>query len=371
MSPSPCEAPAGKPMNMRTLRFLLASAVMLAPVPASAWGSEGHEVVALIARPELTPPVRAKVDAILASDPDTLTAPDMASRATWADAWRGAGHRETASWHFVDTELDGPDQDAACFGHPPALVPASAGPAQDCVVDKVREFSTELAAPTTTPAERVLALKYLLHFVGDLHQPLHASDNHDRGGNCVQITLGGTRTVNLHSYWDTVVVGELGGDAPALAASLRARITPAQSAAWRGGDAGTWAQEAFQVARSTVYRVGSAPGCNRDAAPIALPPGYDAAARVAAALQLQRAGVRLAAVLNRALSNVAVARPSAIGPASIPSVPVATNAVRTAGERSPASLACSAEADRQGLHGKVRQQFRRGCIRQHASSGKN
>ena len=61
-------------------------------------------------------------------------------------------------------------------------------------MDKVREFAAELAAPTTAQAERLLALKYLLHFVGDQHQPLHASDNHDRGGNCVLLALGGART---------------------------------------------------------------------------------------------------------------------------------------------------------------------------------
>ena len=161
---------------MRIVSTSLSLAVMLAPSPASAWGYEGHEIVATIARAELTPSVRAKVDAILATDPDTLTKPDMASRATWADAWRSAGHRETAQWHFVDTELGSPDLKAACFGYPAASDPASAGPATDCAVDKIREFTAELASPTTAPAERLLALKYLLHFVGDAHQPLHASD---------------------------------------------------------------------------------------------------------------------------------------------------------------------------------------------------
>ena len=168
---------------MRTAITAAIIALLLAPSPAFAWGYEGHEIIATIARAELTPAVRAKVDAILAGDPDTLTGPDMVSRATWADAWRSAGHRETAQWHFVDTELDGPDLKAACFGYPAARNPASAGPATDCVVDKIREFTSELASPTTVPAERLLALKYLLHFVGDVHQPLHASDNHDRGGN--------------------------------------------------------------------------------------------------------------------------------------------------------------------------------------------
>jgi hypothetical protein len=201
-------------MKMSRYSTMVALAVAISlPAPCLAWGAEGHAVVAAIARSRLTPATRAKVDAILAQDTDTLTAPDMLARSTWADAWRGAGHRETAEWHFVDVELDHPDLDAACYGHPASAVPASAGPAKDCIIDKVAEFATELGAANTTPAERVLALKYVLHFVGDMHQPLHAADNHDRGGNCVRVALGGQRTVNLHSYWDTVVVGELGEDA--------------------------------------------------------------------------------------------------------------------------------------------------------------
>lgn len=77
------------------MRFasVFASLLLAWPASALAWGNEGHEVIALIARGYLTP-AKAKVDALLAADHDTLTAPDMASRATWADAWRGAGHKK-------------------------------------------------------------------------------------------------------------------------------------------------------------------------------------------------------------------------------------------------------------------------------------
>ncbi len=295
---------------VRTLRLLggLASgaACGIAPDPAFAWGPEGHEVVALIARDDLTPATRAKVDAILARDPDPLTAPDMIARANWADAWRDVGrHRETASWHFVDIELDHPDLGAACHDDPAGSGPASAGPADDCVVDKVDAFETELADPATAPAERLLALKYLLHFVGDLHQPLHASDNHDRGGNCVRIALGEAGTSNLHRYWDTTVIEEQDPDARHFADTLRARITARDRADWERGRPRDWAMQAFAVARAAAYTIGSAPGCGPQAAPITLPAGYDAAARAAADLQLERAGVRLALVLNRDLGRIA------------------------------------------------------------------
>jgi len=287
---------------------LLTAAVSLlalgAPRAALAWGYEGHEIIAEIARAYMTPAARAKVDALLQSDTgNSLTKLDMASEATWADAWRGAGHRETANWHFVDLELDRPDMKSACYGFPPGGTPASTGPANDCITDKLTEFEGELANPATTPDERLLALKYVLHFVGDIHQPLHASDNHDHGGNCVTLALGGPRTVNLHSVWDTGVLAPLGQDPVMAAETLAATITPEEVKAWSTGAPRDWAQESYQVARASVYIIGSQPGCDNGSAPISLPAGYlDMSAKVAS-LQLQKAGVRLAMVLNAAFKS--------------------------------------------------------------------
>jgi hypothetical protein len=270
------------------------------PTGAFAWGFEGHEIVAAIARGYLTPEVRAKVDQMLAADQDTLTLHDMLNESTWADRYR-SGHPETGDWHFVDIELDHPDLQSACFEFPAAGPVASQGPAHDCIVNKVSEFTKELADPATSAAERLLALKFVLHFVGDMHQPLHDVDNHDKGGNCVLLSLGGPRAVNLHSYWDTVVVQGLGDDPQAVAEMLTHRITPDNKAAWDKGNPAAWAQEGFDIARTQIYTVGSKPGCTPDPSPVSLPPGYDAAARETVSAQLEKAGVRLAAVLNRAL----------------------------------------------------------------------
>jgi hypothetical protein len=286
----------------RGLALVAAMSALSFPAAAFAWGYEGHEVVAAIARGYLTPEVRARVDQMLAADRDMLTAHDMLDEATWADSYRRE-HRETSGWHFVDIELDHPDMKAACFGFPASGPVASQGPARDCIVDKLAEFSQELAGPATPAAERLLALKFVLHFAGDIHQPLHDSDNHDKGGNCVLLNLGGPRQVNLHSYWDTVVVRELGDDAQTVAASLASRITPADRAAWEKGDPKSWATEGFDIARTKIYTVGSKPGCAADSSPVSLPGGYDQAAREVVTLQLQKAGVRLAMVLNRALGS--------------------------------------------------------------------
>jgi len=273
--------------------------LLAAPTGAMAWGRTGHAVVAEIARGYLTPKAAAAVDALLASDTDTLTPADFGARASWADAYR-RDHKETTEWHFVDTELDHPDLSAACYGFPAVAALASQGPAQDCVVNKINQFSAELASPATSPAERLLAFKFLIHFVGDLHQPLHAADHEDRGGNCVPLALGGPRTVNLHSYWDTVAVEAIDTDPVRLAAALKPTITPAQKSRWERGDAAAWALEAFDVARAKVYTIGSKPGCASDTAALALPDGYETQAKEAVALQMERAGVRLALLLNRA-----------------------------------------------------------------------
>jgi hypothetical protein len=271
------------------------------PSGAFAWGFEGHEIVAAIARNYLTPQVREKVDQMLAADQDMLTPHDMLAEATWADRYR-SGHPETGDWHFVDIELEHPDLQSACFGFP-AANPASQGPAHDCIVNKVSEFTKELADRATPATERLLALKFLLHFLGDMHQPLHVSDNHDKGGNCVLVSLGGPRAVNLHGYWDTGVIQGLGEDPQAAAAALVARITPENKAAWEKGDPQAWALEGFEIAKNVVYTIGSKPGCTRDSSPLSLPPGYDQTARDTAAVQLEKAGVRLAAVLNGALGS--------------------------------------------------------------------
>jgi len=268
---------------------------------ARAWGDMGHEIIALIAYRHLVPPARAALDALLASDRDTLTAGDFAARATWADKHRDA-HRETAAWHFVDIEIDQPDLERACFGFPtlPAGQWASLGPAQDCVVNKIVEFAAELKSPSTPAAERILALKFLIHFMGDLHQPLHAADHHDRGGNCISLSPPFEAQNNLHAYWDVSVVNALGHSAAQIADELDARLSAADIKAWTQGSPQTWAMDTFEIGRRDTYALPAMPTCQSGGS-VALTPAYRAQAEKDAAVQLEKAAVRLAAVLNEAL----------------------------------------------------------------------
>jgi hypothetical protein len=244
---------------------------------------------------------------MLAADPDNLTAHDIASEATWADRYRDSDrngsrqhYAQTRDWHFVNVELDDPNLDTACFGHPPlpAATVASNGPAQACLVDKAEQFAAELADPRTDPEERLVALKFVLHLVGDLHQPLHAADDHDAGGNRKRVVAQGFSPGNLHHFWDSEWVRRLGDDPRQVAGVIVAGISNEQRRAWSQGTAADWVMESFEVARKDAY--GRLPEPSTRGVYV-LDAGYVNAAIRDVRVQLSKAGLRLASLLNRAL----------------------------------------------------------------------
>ena len=257
-----------------------AIALSLLTGTALAWGGEGHRVVALIAAQDLSPAAKSQITALLDSTDATS---GMETYSTWADEIRPQ-RRDTAPWHYVDIEIGSA-----------GYVASRDCPNNDCVVGQVERDISILKDRTLAKPVRAEALRFLIHFVGDMHQPLHCSDNHDRGGNQVRVVLNG-RTTNLHAVWDTPVVEALGGDPETVAADLHSRITPAERATWTKGTPEQWANECFAVAKRNVY-AGLA-GAGPTDAPIILPADYTAKAAPVVAEQLERAGVRLAAVLN-------------------------------------------------------------------------
>jgi S1/P1 Nuclease len=288
---------------LRIKSLILLAIAVFGSSDACAWGDLGHRVIALIAYRHLTPEARSALDALLASDPDTLTARDFASRATWADKYRDT-HRETAAWHFIDIGIDHPDLNGACFGFPALgnAQAASLGPAEDCVVNKIGQFAAELRSTATAPAERLLALKFLIHLVGDVHQPLHAADHDDRGGNCIGLDWRSGRIHNLHAYWDVAVVAALGRSAESIADRLDVNVSPQTMALWTRGTPRDWAMESFEIARSDVYALPSRPTC-RAGGSIVLSDAYEAQAQQDAAVLLLKSAIRLASLLNAALGS--------------------------------------------------------------------
>jgi hypothetical protein len=259
------------------------------------------------------------VTAMLLADPSNLTPHDIPSEATWADKYRDQNNRQdhyqqTQHWHFTDIEIDHPDLIAACFGRQPLpqSVLASNGPAQACAVDKIDQFRAELSSPGIDAEERLFALKFILHLVGDVHQPLHSSDNHDRGGNDVKVIVDGfahPSRANLHAFWDTQFVDAIAAPPAELARQLRAMITPADALEWAAGSADTWAMEAFQVAKKDVY--GQPPLSSTQVQH--LDASYVGTAEMDVTVQLSRAALRLAYLLNSALGSKPTDWPSCFG----------------------------------------------------------
>ncbi len=282
---------------LRTLLGIAAAGCALAAHPGTcgAWGRVGHQVVALIAEQQLAPGTREKVAALLA--PDGI--PDLATASTWADVIVSK-RPETGPWHYVDIPVT--EQ---------AYAAARDCPNEACVVAQIGRWRGVLRAPAAAPAERAEALKFLVHFVADIHQPLHAAcmtlpplrrprkpvamcgglPDSDRGGNEIKVRFGDLG-INLHQVWDTELLYELRGSVQAVAGRLVSEITEPQRQAWQTGSAEDWANESHRLAQQVAY--GLLPKDKR----IVIPFRYETEARMTIELQLKRAGLRLARVLN-------------------------------------------------------------------------
>ena len=262
-----------RPLIAGFLLFLLCAVA----APAAAWGTLGHRLIAALAWDELTPMARAGVAALLVDEPE----PTLAGVANWADALRGSDPglgRRSARWHYVNIAEDDCRYDAGrdCRGGA-------------CIVAAIEAQGAILADHQRSRAERAQALKFLVHLVGDAHQPLHAGFSHDRGGNTFQTSLDG-RGGNLHSLWDSGLVYRSGSGEQAHLQRLRALPRVASEAPKSGP----------RTAVEASCRVMARPGFYPPRAKI--DPGYLRQWRPVADRQLRRAGSDLAAQLNAALA---------------------------------------------------------------------
>ena len=258
------------PGRARFRPFLAFLYLALTALPARAWGPEGHAIVALLAQDRLSPAARRQASALLGGDNRLVLDAD------WADEIRDA-RPETAPWHYVNIPLDAP-------GYARARDCAD----QNCVVAQIERETAMLSDRRLPKEQRADALRFLIHFVADLHQPLHAADNGDRGGNDRVLYLRGKRT-NLHRLWDTDMPAAWGGDPFAAARAIGQAMTPEQVRA--GGAPADWANESLKAARQIYAPLRNA----------YLPKDYPQRWRGLAEDRLARAGVRLAALLNRIL----------------------------------------------------------------------
>jgi hypothetical protein len=309
-----------------TCIFLFGVIAGLALAPAAkAWGCKGHQTVALIAEKHLTPEASQLVQRLLSENPidpklnrycGGATRDLMADASTWADDIRG--ERKNGPWHYIDIPR----------GSQRGPLEPYCGK-EGCVTKAISEQLAILKDGKAEGVKRAEALRYIIHFVGDLHQPLHTITNADEGGNCVPVKYlrrkprehNHSFSPNLHSIWDTAIPERdaEGADPAEYAETLDAHFT-ADIEKWQkaGIHADDWVWEGFEIAESVVYgnlrpKIAIEPnvamhGCSDDnnigqrllQQNIAADEAYQEQAAAVAEKRLEEGGVRLAMILNEA-----------------------------------------------------------------------
>ena len=251
--------------------FLLLN--LLAVKPALSWYDKGHRIVGLIAQAHLTAAARKQIERLL---PASMT---LADAAVWPDH-EGRSIREFDPLHYVSIpeHARGYDQARDC-------------PERNCMVEALNWFSAAVADKNAPIMTRRLALRYVAHLVGDMHQPLHAGRAADRGGIDISVVYGGA-TTNLHYFWDANLVDLETGNDEEIAKRLTATLTAADRLKWQAGDPKQWTDESLVLVRSHAYNTGASGELTDD---------YVEKARPVVRRKLTQAGIRLAWLLNNAL----------------------------------------------------------------------
>ena len=259
----------------KAMLVMLAASLLCAPA-AFAWGPRGHRIVAMLAEAQLTPQARAEVEQLLALQ----GARHLSDIAVWADDLRDSDpalYQRTKRLHFVNFHS------RDCRYDPPRDCRNG-----ECVVAAIENYSAILANRANPSAQRAQALAFVVHFVGDVHQPLHADYRHDAGGNDYQVRWRG-RGTNLHRVWDSLMLDSTGLSAAQFTRKLETERAPVMA----GGTPVEWAEESCRIDRDDgVYP----------------PPRFIDRAYVERELpiaeqRLRQAGARLAALLNRDLGD--------------------------------------------------------------------
>jgi hypothetical protein len=244
---------------------LLLFALVSLPAPARAWGCKGHQVVALLAEKHLTPHALAMAKKTLAEGPidpnlsryckEGCSDP-LADASTWPDDIRSI-RPEASPWHYIDIPRGATLHDVEKF----------CGPTKGCVTRAIADQLAILRSSEVEPLKRADALRFLIHFVGDLHQPLHAITNNDQGGNCVPVAFfdalpqvrnpqSESYAPNLHGVWDTNILerATTGKTVDQVAEDLDQSFQ-SKIAQWQRGPANVdgWARESYQLAMKNVY----------------------------------------------------------------------------------------------------------------------
>ncbi len=275
-------------------RLLTAFLIILIPLsPVNAYWEYGHETVAQIAEANMSAKARINMQRLLRAAPliGTPKCPlrDIKDASVWADCIKRDQMRwgYTDSWHYQNVDICKPfDLKSACARG-------------NCVSAQIDRNSTLLKDKSLPANVRLEVLAFLIHFVGDLHQPLHAGDHEDRGGNGLKANYGFIPGSNLHAVWD----GLLADRAISAAPNIVRRFSAAERALMEAGTTRDWSEENWTVSRDNAYtRAVDGDPCGPQPVQVFTIDEADvAASRSALRLQVERGGLRLARLLEEAL----------------------------------------------------------------------
>lgn len=270
--------------------------------PAFSFGAYGHRVIADLAQDMLTPKARAQAAALLGPPSGGGTGGAdfrLSSISVWADDIKSL-RPDTRTWHYVTLQLDEMRYDKA-------KTPAGRPPDSPNVITALNRSLQVLKEASANRYAREEAIKWVVHLVGDLHQPLHVGEDHDRGGNLAKVKVG-RRTENLHAVWDYVLLERLKLSADSLRTLLARGIAADPSFISRNakGTVEDWVDETHAKTRNCYLFQGKP---LRKGIAVSVDRTYTRPNTLVVLEQLKIAAVRLALVLNRALDSAAAPLP--------------------------------------------------------------
>jgi hypothetical protein len=285
-------------MIKRLLAFL--ALALLVPSPAFAWWDYGHKSVATIAFAELNPQAKREIARLIAHSAE-LDTPECRIRsledaAYWPDCIRAYNERFNYSfpWHYQDIDVCRPfDIKEGCKDG-------------SCITAQIARNLKLLADRKLPMRERLMALAFVAHLLGDLHQPLHVGEHGDNGGNKIDAAYGviGGR-LNLHSIWDGLLAERAISSPPGGPRAILASYSPAEVAAMQQGKVEDWAHETWALSRDDVYGLMFANPCRgKQAGPVKVDEAMTQKMIPVVRLQIARGGVRLGRLLNETLGGV-------------------------------------------------------------------
>jgi phage tail protein X len=278
-------------------RLLIALALIFAPTPALAWWEYGHETVATIAWLKASPHTRAEIDRLLRQarllDTPTCPARTIEQASVWPDCIKTLGERFSyaSPWHYQNVDVCRPfDQASACRDG-------------NCISAQIERNMRLLANRQLPVRERIFALAFVVHLLGDLHQPMHAGDRGDLGGNRLAMSYGliAGRT-NLHTIWDGYLADRGISQSAGGPRGILSELNPEQLATMRTGTVTDWARESWQVSHDFAYATALADPCGPSPPPERPVMSEETTRRLVPVVrqQVARGGLRLARLLDEA-----------------------------------------------------------------------